>query len=63
MKQINKKKDMANEFWMIDKLQKGLLDLVELEFNIEDLKEMNDNQREQLREIAYRWIICLTEKV
>jgi len=63
MKQINKKKDMANEFWMIDKLQKGLLDLAELEFNIEDLKEMNDNQREQLREIAYRWIICLTEKV
>jgi len=54
---------MANEFWMIDKLQKGLLDLAELEFNIEDLKEMNDNQREQLREIAYRWIICLTEKV
>ena len=63
MKQKNKKKDMANEFWMIDKLQKGLLDLAELEFNIEDLKEMNDNQREQLREIAYRWIICLTEKV
>ena len=54
---------MVNEFYMIDKLQKGLSDLAEYELNIEDLDKMNDKQRKQLREMAYRWIICLTEKV
>ena len=52
-----------NEFYMIDKFQKALVDLAEHEGIDGEFHKLSDKERNHLRDEAYRWIICLTEKV